>query len=50
MLVNGQVKKNLGGRTEEERVGELRELFGLTLRDEENGANRENFQRKFGVS
>jgi arylamine N-acetyltransferase len=48
MLVNGLVKENRGGRTEvvrvceteEERVGVLRESFGLTLTDEEKGAIR----------
>jgi arylamine N-acetyltransferase len=46
MLVNGVVKQNLGGRTEvvkvceteEERIDVLKELFGITLEQEEKDA------------
>lgn len=48
MLVNEVVKENLGGRTatikacesEEERVREIRDLFGITLTEEESLAIR----------
>ena len=43
MLINGEVKRNLGGKTEvvkvcrseEERIQFLREYFGITLTEEE---------------
>jgi len=48
MLVDGVVKENLGGRTkvvrqcrnEKERVGALREYFGITLTEEQIGGIR----------
>jgi arylamine N-acetyltransferase len=48
MMVNGDVKRNLGGKTsviktcvtEEERVEALREYFGITLTDEERESIR----------
>ncbi|KAK4179907.1 PaNAT1 arylamine N-acetyltransferase encoded by the PaNAT1 protein [Triangularia setosa] len=48
MMVQGEVKQNLGGRTElvkvckteEERTATLKDLFGVELTDEEKGAIR----------
>lgn len=48
MLVNGDVKRNLGGKTslvktcvtEEERVEALKEYFGITLTDDERESIR----------
>ncbi|CAA7270270.1 unnamed protein product [Cyclocybe aegerita] len=60
MLVNGEVKRNLGGRTEvvkickteEERIEALEEWFGITLRAEEmdgiKGMSTELSARKVG--